>query len=76
MAVKVIKEKCVGCGACIKVCPFDAINMVDKKAVITDKCTACGQCIEKCPVKAIEKEEGNKGGVNVDEYRGDRKSVV
>lgn len=70
MAVKVIKEKCVGCGACIKVCPFDAINMVDKKAVITDKCTACGQCIEKCPVKAIEKEEGNKGGVNVDEYRG------
>lgn len=70
MAVKVIKEKCVGCGACIRVCPFDAIKMVDKKAVITDKCTACGQCIEKCPVKAIEKEEGKKGGVNVDEYRG------
>ena len=70
MAVKVIKEKCVGCGACIRVCPFDAIQMVDKKAVITDKCTACGQCIEKCPVKAIEKEEGRKGGVNVDEYRG------
>ena len=70
MAVKVIKEKCVGCGACIKVCPFDAINMVDKKAVITDKCTACGQCIAKCPVKAIEKEEGKKGGVNVDEYKG------
>ena len=70
MAVKVIKEKCVGCGACIRVCPFDAIKMVDKKAVITDKCTACGQCIEKCPVKAIEQEEGKKGGVNVDEYRG------
>lgn len=70
MAVKVMKEKCVGCGACIRVCPFDAIQMVDKKAVITDKCTACGQCIEKCPVKAIEKEEGRKGGVNVDEYRG------
>lgn len=65
-----MKEKCVGCGACIRVCPFDAIQMVDKKAVITDKCTACGQCIEKCPVKAIEKEEGRKGGVNVDEYRG------
>lgn len=70
MAVKVIKEKCVGCGACTRVCPFDAIQMVDKKAVITDKCTACGACIEKCPVKAIYKEETRKRGVNVDEYRG------
>lgn len=70
MAIKVIKEKCVGCGACVTVCPADAINMIDKKAVITDKCIACGACINKCPVEAIFKEEGNKGGVNIDEYRG------
>jgi len=70
MAVKVIKEKCVGCGACTRVCPFDAIQMVDKKATITEKCTACGACIEKCPVKAIYKEETRRRGVNVDEYRG------
>ncbi|MCR2044793.1 electron transfer flavoprotein subunit alpha/FixB family protein [Anaerosalibacter massiliensis] len=70
MAIKVIKEKCVGCGACVTVCPADAINMIDKKAIITDKCIACGACINKCPVEAIFKEEGNKGGVNIDEYRG------
>ena len=70
MAIKVIKEKCVGCGACVTVCPADAINMIDKKAVITDKCIACGACINKCPVKAIYKESTKNGGVNVDDYRG------
>ena len=70
MAVKVISEKCIGCGVCVSVCPFEAIDMVDNKAVITDKCTACGVCVEKCPVGAIEKEEGQRQGVNIDEYKG------
>ncbi|MDR7856849.1 electron transfer flavoprotein subunit alpha [Tissierella sp.] len=72
MAVKVIEMKCIGCGKCVRVCPFDAINMMDKKAVINEKCTACGQCIEACPVDAIEKEEKKyrAGGVDVDLYRG------
>lgn len=70
MAVKVMELKCIGCGKCVRVCPFDAIEMNDKKAKITEKCTACGQCVEACPVKAIEKEEAKKRGVNVDEYRG------
>ena len=72
MAVKVIELKCIGCGKCVRVCPFEAINMVDKKAKINDKCTACGQCVEACPVKAIEKEEKKyrAGGVDVELYRG------
>ncbi len=56
MAIRVINEKCKGCTLCVKACPFDAIDMVNKIAVINDKCTACNQCIPACPFKAIEKE--------------------
>ena len=62
MTVKIIKESCKGCKLCVKACPFDAIEMVDKIAVINDKCTLCGQCVEVCPFDAIEKsiEENQK----------------
>lgn len=72
MAIKVIEAKCIGCGKCVRVCPAEAIDMTNKKAVINTKCIACGACVEACPVKAIEKEESNgrAGSVNVDEYRG------
>ena len=36
MAIKVIDEKCVGCGKCQKCCPFDAITIENKLAVIGD----------------------------------------
>lgn len=46
---------CLGCGTCMDVCPFDAIDMVDGLAVVNkDKCTACMKCIEVCPKKIIE----------------------
>ncbi|NMB07699.1 MAG: electron transfer flavoprotein subunit alpha [Tissierellia bacterium] len=70
MAVKVISEECIGCGTCVDACPFDAIDMIDDKAVINDKCTACGTCIEACPVDAIIKEEGEKKGVDINQYKG------
>ena len=46
--IKVIAEKCVGCGLCIKVCPYAAVQLVEKKAVINEKCTLCGACIDAC----------------------------
>jgi len=62
-AVNVIKEKCVGCTLCVKVCPFGAITMVEKKAVIDlSKCTVCGACAEACKFSAIiiQKKEAKK----------------
>ena len=54
--VKVDKDKCVGCGTCLKdVCFIDAIQITDQKAVIDQlHCKACGRCVLLCPQKAIE----------------------
>ncbi|MBP2642808.1 MAG: carE 2 [Firmicutes bacterium] len=60
MAVKVIKDQCISCGACVSSCPFGAIIMQDDKAEITDACTACGACVDTCPVKTIIREEEKK----------------
>lgn len=48
-------EKCTGCGACIKVCPVQAITGEKKKAHVIDsgKCTRCGACIESCKFESI-----------------------
>ncbi|MFW9921589.1 MAG: 4Fe-4S dicluster domain-containing protein [Candidatus Thorarchaeota archaeon] len=44
--------KCVGHGACVAACPYNAIiiNPDTGKAI---KCIQCGQCVKRCPVQAI-----------------------
>lgn len=43
-------EKCVGCGACAKVCPNGAVTMKDGKPVLDkEKCEFCGKCEIYCP---------------------------
>ena len=54
MAIKLLIEKCTGCSLCVKVCPFDAIRIMDKKAFIDlNKCNLCGACAQSCKFKAI-----------------------
>jgi electron transfer flavoprotein alpha subunit len=48
-----ITDDCTGCGVCVSVCPFGAIEIHDGKAVITEACRVCGQCVEACPEEAI-----------------------
>jgi NAD-dependent dihydropyrimidine dehydrogenase PreA subunit len=46
--------QCTGCGACMEICSFDAIFMVDNKAQIDEtKCRECRQCLDVCPNGAI-----------------------
>ncbi|MDO5059335.1 MAG: RnfABCDGE type electron transport complex subunit B [Neisseria sp.] len=46
---------CIGCTACIRACPTDAIMGASKlmHTVIADECTGCGLCVTPCPVDCI-----------------------
>ncbi|MFC2094926.1 4Fe-4S binding protein [Candidatus Bipolaricaulota bacterium] len=47
-------ETCVGCGLCVKVCPFEALEVQDDLVRINDeKCMGCGVCVSKCPHEVL-----------------------
>ena len=61
----IIKDSCIGCGMCSKVCPADAITRSDYIApgkklaafeIDPSKCVKCGACMETCKFKAIVKK--------------------
>ncbi len=49
-------EKCVGCGKCVFVCPYDAIEWqpFSTPEIKTEDCVGCGACALVCPHQAIE----------------------
>lgn len=52
--IKIDKEKCSGCGMCVKDCPNRAIELNEKKAqMVFDSCLECGHCVAICPKGAV-----------------------
>jgi electron transport complex protein RnfB len=55
MVAFIDESTCIGCTACIKVCPVDAIVGATKlmHTILADPCTGCELCIPACPVDCI-----------------------
>lgn len=53
---KIVKEKCVSCGQCIKNCAQEAISFDENKKATIDyeKCVGCGQCVAVCMFNAAQ----------------------
>ena len=59
------KDKCIGCGMCMRNCPASAISKTDYIApghklpsveIDPNKCVKCGVCMGNCKFKAISKQ--------------------
>jgi len=52
--MKINKELCIGCGACVSICS-EGFEMSDGKAVVKKDDESCiNEAKENCPVNAIE----------------------
>ncbi len=55
--VLIDQDTCISCGACVAVCPWQALELDDngKARLIWDKCKDDFSCISACPVNCIYK---------------------
>ena len=60
VTLKLDREKCIGCGMCLDVCPRAVLSLTDSKVEIMnrDACMECGACAKNCPVDAFSVRPG------------------
>ena len=47
------EDACIGCGACLDICPVLALTVEDGVAVVDEEwCIGCGLCVPRCPTGA------------------------
>ena len=55
------EDLCYGCGACIALCPTNALELIDRLAIVEqESSTLCEHCIPSCPVFALSIEGEKK----------------
>lgn len=47
------QDVCIGCGACVKACPY-GMPKIDPDKGKSTKCIACGACVAGCPTNALK----------------------
>ncbi len=52
--VRINREKCTECGACIKACPGLAMKGLYEKTAFPADCFSCGECLDACKFDALE----------------------
>lgn len=69
-ALIVDDQKCIRCTHCVKVCPTEAIRIVDGKVHIREeRCVDCGECVRACPQKAIGIDHDDLELIHAYKYR-------
>lgn len=72
---KIIVEvsKCTKCGKCVKICPNNALDLVEEypRLVRPDMCTECGICEDQCSASAIRMTNVAYTGGNGGTTKGD-----
>lgn len=66
LVATVIEDNCIGCGSCVEVCQFNAIELIEQQKVFEDctitikkshinsaLCKGCGTCGAQCPNSTI-----------------------
>ena len=54
-----LSDKCIRCGACVKVCRKNALSLEgDGIHIDREKCNFCGRCTKTCPGSAFEEQHG------------------
>ncbi len=56
-----VDDRCIGCGKCVKVCPVENIQLVNKRPEFQHRCEMCFACDEWCPQGAIQHWSRAKG---------------
>ncbi len=73
-------DRCIGCGACAKICPVEAVSgeKGDAHAIDPDVCIQCGACLQVCPpvAAAVYRTSGELTRYETPEPKGPGKIVT